>query len=365
MRLAIVGCGDVGRNLALVAKLNRRIQIVGCADTDPDRARRCASRGTKLFTDYREMLEELRPDALYIGLPHDLHLEAVRLAASLGIDILSEKPVAERLQAGLEAVALAEEAGVRYAVNYQYRYNGACNRLIRLAQAGAFGRIHYLRCNVPWHREEGYFESASWHASKARAGGGTLLTQASHALDVALCAAAYGEVSSSATVGSRWRASGVTRRMRFKQAEVEDFAAATVELGEGPVIQLTSSMVSAVEGSITIELYGERANAVCRTAPVGRLRVARTKGAPAVARGAPNGAGLPALDVRGPHPFARSVEGFRRWADGGPAHLCPAREALPVLAVVEAIYKSAESGKVEEVEGWHRSAEREAARRTE
>ncbi len=365
MRLAIVGCGDIGRSLSLVAKLNRRIQIVGCADTELDRARRCASRGTKLFRDYREMAEELRPDALYVALPHDLHLDAIRLAASLGIDVLSEKPVAEGLQSGLEAVALAEEAGVKLAVNYQYRYNGACNRLIRLAQSGAFGRIHYLRCNVPWHREASYFESASWHASKARSGGGTLLTQASHALDVALCAAAYGQVSSASKMERGWRASGVIRRMRFKQAEVEDFAAATVELEGGPVIQLTSSMVSAVERSVTIELYGERANAVCRTAPVGRLRISRRKGTAASASVGPPESRFPALDVHGLHPFARSVEGFRRWVDGGPSHLCPGREALPVLAVVEAIYRSAESGKVEEVGGWYRGAEREAARRVE
>lgn len=365
MRLAVVGCGDIGRNLSLVAKLNRRIRIVGCADTDLDRARRCAARGTRLFTDYREMLEELRPDALYIGLPHDLHLEAVRTASSLGIDILSEKPVAEGLQPGLEAVALAEGAGVKYAVNYQYRYNGACNRLIRLAQSGVFGRIYSLRCNVPWHREEGYFESASWHASKARSGGGTLLTQASHALDVALCAAAYGEVCSAERTERRWRASGAVRRMRFERAEVEDFAAATVELEGGPVIQLTSSMVSAVERSVTIELYGERANAICWTAPIGRLRVSRSKASPACDTLDSGSVAFRRLDARGLHPFARSVEGFRRWVDGGPPHLCPGREALPVLAVVEAIYRSAESGKLEMVAGWHRGAEREAARRAE
>jgi predicted dehydrogenase len=358
MRLAVVGCGDVGSYLARFARLNPRVELVGCADRDIERARRCAGRSTKVYVDYRLMLSELRPDALYVALPHDLHLEAVEAAAEHGIHVLSEKPVAQGMEPALRSVRAAEAAGVKLAINYQYRYNYACNRLIRLAGSGAFGRVHYLRCNIPWHREDSYFQSAAWHGSRARSGGGTLLTQASHAIDIALCASVYREVREGGTERPSWRASGAIRRFRFQGVEVEDFCAATIELGAGPVIQVTSSMAAAVEEAMTIELYAELATVTCTTSPVGRIRIRRSKQGRALVPEARRGqdAAFPKVGPWGIHPIARSLEAFRRWVVEGVPHLCPAREALPVLSVVEAIYRSAESGKAEPVQEWSGAA---------
>ncbi|HUX20958.1 MAG TPA: Gfo/Idh/MocA family oxidoreductase [Spirochaetia bacterium] len=351
MRLAVVGCGDVGSYVARFARLNPRIELIGCADRDIERARRCAGRSTKVYADYRLMLSELRPDALYVALPHDLHLEAVEAAAEHGAHVLSEKPVAQGLEPALRAV---KAAGVKLAINYQYRYNYACNRLIRLAGSGAYGRVYYLRCNIPWHREDSYFQAAAWHGSRVRSGGGTLLTQASHAIDVALCASSYREVHAGITERQSWRASGAIRRLRFQGVDVEDFAAATIELGTGPVIQVTSSMAAAVEAPMTIELYAERATLTCTTAPVGRIRIRRTKQGRDIMPEPPDGraASFSRVGPWGIHPIARSLEAFRKWVVEDVPHLCPAREALPVLAVVDAIYRSAESGGIETVQDW-------------
>ena len=103
-------------------------------------------------------------------------------------------------------MAYAAEQDIKLGVNYQYRYDGGCYRLARAVQAGAIGRVVYARINVPWHRDRSYFEGATWHQFLAQAGGGTLLTQASHLVDIALWSIGSPPVS----------ASGYTARQVFK-----------------------------------------------------------------------------------------------------------------------------------------------------
>lgn len=382
MRLAVVGCGDIGSTLAFFARLNPRIALVACADVDLGRARRSAGHRSKCYADYEKMLDEERPEALYAAVPTDQHAEVVAAAAQRGIHVLCEKPIATSAAAALEAIRAAESAGVRFAVNLQYRYYRTCNRLVRLSRTGGLGRILYVRCNVPWHRERSYFEDSPWHRSIDRSGGGTLLTQASHILDIALLACGalgMGAGSGADTEGKAgpqtgnplyWRVFGLTRNLRFRTIEIEDFAAVTLELGDGPVVQVTSSMAAAVERPASIEVYGERATAVCTVGDLhSRLRVRHAKAeragcaaenAPQALLGSSGACGseerIPRIGAPGIHPIARSLEGFRRWVEEGRPHLSPARSAVASVAVIEAAYRSSRSGRPEIVADWRSAA---------
>ena len=330
LRLAVVGCGDVAGYTAGFARLNRGIRLAACCDRDASQAERFARshRIPHWFADFDELLAAEGFDALYLAVPHDLHLPMARAGLERGFAVLLEKPLAATLAEGIELARLAELPGARLAVNYQYRYDTGCFALAAAARQGALGKICYARCNIPWRRELDYFtRSAGWHASAVRAGGGTLLTQGSHFLDVLLWACASRPL----------RAQGLTRRMVFHEVEVEDLAMGTVELESGALLQMCSSMVANPEQPATLEVYGELGSAFYRAGLLPRTEFRGVK---------PRRAAPPA---RGVHALARSLEAFRVFAQGGVPHLATAAESLTTLAAVEALYRAAGSGQWEDV----------------
>ncbi len=324
MNLGIVGCGDIAGYTAFFARLNRRIAMTACCDVSKQRADSFARRhGIKhVFTDYAGMLANARLDAVYLAVPHNLHFEMIKRAIEAGKHVLVEKPVTRTYAEGIEIVKTAQKASLKLAVNYQYRYDAACYRLARAVQSGQIGDVRYGRINIPWHREHKYFEGSLWHKTIAQAGGGTLITQGSHFMDTALWACGSRPVS----------AVGVTARRVFQDVEVEDLAMGIVELGNGALIEICSSMASASEQAVSIEIYGSKATAVYTNQPWPRVRFIGGR------------AKTNDLPIFGFHALQRSIEGFRRWVNGGEPHLATGRESLPVLAAVEAIYRSAQSG---------------------
>ncbi len=340
IRLAIAGCGDIAAYTAGFATLSRGYRLVACCDPVPGRAAQFSRRFRipQAYAGIDEMLAAGRPDALYLAVPHHLHRPLALQAIAAGIPTLVEKPLAATLAEGQEIVRAARAAGVKVGVNYQYRYDAGCYALARAAQAGSLGEIRYARCNLPWHREAKYFANSPWHAQLSTAGGGTLITQGSHILDVALWA-----------LGGRPRAAlGATGRRVFRDVEVEDLAMGIVEMADGALVEICSSMVSHARQNLSIEVYGSRGTAIYSNLPWPGVRFRGVR----VARQLPPG--------RGVHALQRSLDGFRAWiaddssADGRPSaewrpYLTPADEALPVLAAVDAIYRSSRTGQREEL----------------
>ncbi|MCX6032505.1 MAG: Gfo/Idh/MocA family oxidoreductase [Chloroflexi bacterium] len=338
--LAIVGCGDVARYTAWFARLNRGIRLAACCDSVPERAAQFARRFRipQVFSDYGQLLAALvsgrsqqpaqaTAAAVYLAVPHHLHAPMVERAIRADIPALVEKPLTRTLAEGQEIVAAAQARGVKVGVNYQYRYDAGCYALARAVQAGALGEIRYARCNLPWHRDDRYFAGAGWHAHLVTAGGGTLLTQGSHLLDVVLWALGGRPVT----------AMGYTARRAFGQVEVEDLAQGIIEMADGALVEVCSSMVAHAEQAASIEVYGARGTAIYSNRPWPHVQFLGVR----PAREAPPGGRI--------HALQRSLEGFRAWIVEGRSYLTPAAEALPVLAAVDAIYRSSRTGRREAV----------------
>jgi UDP-N-acetyl-2-amino-2-deoxyglucuronate dehydrogenase len=332
-RLAVVGCGEIARYVAFLARLNRRIRLVACCGRTQADAERFAARFRipRACADYGAMLEREALDAVYLAVPHDLHFDMVGAAVKAGLPVLVEKPITRTLEDGQRIVRLAREAQAKVGVNYQYRYDAGCYALAMAARQGALGKLHYGRCNVPWHREPDYFEQGPWRGQLARAGGGTLITQGSHALDVLLWA-----------LGSPPRAAvGWTAQRTFTQVGVEDLALGVVELENGALAQITSSMIATPEQAVTVEVYGDEGTALYRSHPFPHVRFLGKRRGPRVPKAR--------TPVWGLHALQRSLEAFRAWVVEGRPYLTPVEEALPVLAAISAIYRSARSGQREPV----------------
>ena len=327
LNLAIVGCGDIAGFTALVSRLVPQVTLSACCDVNAERAGAFAKRHriAQVFTEYNELLAKAFADAVYLAVPHHLHYEMILSAVEAGKPVFVEKPVTRTLS---EAKNLVEEIGhAKVGVNYQYRYDSGCYALARTVQAGALGRVISVRINIPWSRKRSYFDGAAWHKSIAQAGGGTLITQGSHFLDVVLWALGEEPVS----------AMGYTATPMF-DVEVETLVHGIVETSGGTLISITSSMVAATEQAVTIEVYGEKGTATYRDLPFPLVKFTGVN----VRRERPPEWGV--------HALQRSLAGFVKWVLHDKPFLIPAASAVPVLAAVDAIYRSAKSGQRLEVE---------------
>jgi len=333
LALGFVGCGGIASAIARLLRLNPGIRIAACMSPVPGEAEAFARkfRVPRAHVDLTGLLDDPDVKAWYVASPHDAHAPQLREAIARGIPVLCEKPLATTLEDGIDVCERARAAGVKVAVNYQYRYERGCRELVDAARAGEFGEILFGSCTIPWHREAGYF-AGTWRASRERSGGGTLITQGSHSLDILLAAAG----------GRAARAWGSTARRRFADIEVEDLAVGCVETDTGCLLSVTSSAAVTPEQPAAIVVYGSRATAHWTASSPAKLRVLGTRTRVERPRGSA-ASGTP--PVRGVHAAARSVEAFRRWVmlDEEPLHA--AASTLPVLAVVTTIYASACEGR--------------------
>ena len=326
LALAVVGCGDIAGFMALVSRLVPEVRLCACCDVNPERAQAFARRYhiRQVFSNYAELLDARIADAVYLAVPHSLHFEMIRSAIAAGLPVLVEKPLTRTLEEGLRILEAVKSAKV--GINYQYRYDVGCYALARAVQKGELGKISSICINVPWHREQSYFDQAAWHKTIAQAGGGTLITQGSHFLDIALWA--LGEKPISTT--------GYTAKAGFN-VEVETLAHGIVETEGGTLISIVSSMVAAHEGAVTVAIYGDRATGIYKNMPWPHV-------------------GFQGRNLRKEHPrewgvlaLQRSLSGFVHWVLAEKPFLIPAVSALPVLAAVDGIYRSAQTGVREKI----------------
>ena len=327
LNLAIVGCGDIAGFTALVSRLVPQVRLSACCDINVERAQVFAERHriSRVFTDYNELLEKAQADAVYLAVPHHLHYEMILRAVKANKPVIVEKPVTRTLEEGKK---LVEAIGnTKVGVNYQYRYDSGCYALAQAVQSGALGKIHSIRINIPWHRRQSYFDGAAWHKTITHSGGGTLITQGSHFLDVALWALDEKPVS----------AMGYAKTPLF-DVEVDTLTHGIVETEGGTLISVVSSMVAATEQKVTIEAYGERGTAMYADRPRPYVKFIGTK----VRKERPPEWGV--------HALQRSLAGFVNWILNDKPFLTPAASTISVLAAVDGIYRSARTGQRQRTE---------------
>lgn len=177
MRIAIVGLGVIGKLHAELAQAHAK--LVAVCDTDERRLEPYS--GVKGYTDYIRMLEEVKPDVVHICTPHYLHSEMAIAALRRHINVLCEKPLCIRAE-DVDAVLEAERnSRAQLGVCLQNRY----------LPVNKFAKA-YLQENLPisafgymvWHRDKTYYESAPWRGKRDGEGGGVLINQALHTLDL-------------------------------------------------------------------------------------------------------------------------------------------------------------------------------------
>ena len=183
LRVAVVGCGAISGN-HIRAIQSAEQQICALCDIETAQAQKRADQfglaDVPIYNDYQTMLAQEHPDVVHICTPHDLHAPMILQALERNIHVLCEKPLCitlDQLRAVCEA---SERSSAQVGVCHQNRYEPRMLHLKKLAEDGikaGFG-------SVVWNRDAAYYRSGAWRGTAEREGGGVLINQALHTLDL-------------------------------------------------------------------------------------------------------------------------------------------------------------------------------------
>ena len=161
-------------------------KFTACCDKILDRAKKLADKyGAQAFDSYEAMVECKDVDIVTIATPSGLHMEPTIAAARAGKHVLCEKPLEITLERIDAMIAAHEKAGTRLGGIFPYRFNNLMLPLRDAIQSGRFGTITYAGVYVPWWRTDEYYKD-SWHGTWKLDGGGALMNQSIHMIDM-LC----------------------------------------------------------------------------------------------------------------------------------------------------------------------------------
>jgi predicted dehydrogenase len=210
-----VGAGVLGMHRPALANT---ATVVGASDVNVTLGQKnAADLGCPFFADYNEMLTTTKPDVAVILAPHPFHAALAIDCLNAGAHVLVEKPMAVQLSEADAMIAAAEQNEKLLAVSFQQRFRPEVRLARELLRAGRLGKLLHVAMSINWFRTRAYFQSAKWRATWRGEGGGVLMNQGIHDLDV-LC---Y-------LLGSPQRLTAWTRT-NLHTIEVEDTVQAMLE----------------------------------------------------------------------------------------------------------------------------------------
>ncbi len=187
LRTVFIGCGASIYPLHEKAADPARFELAGMADIDPARGQaRAEAHGVPFFTSYRDLLAATEPDLAVIMTPHTSHPTAAIAALEHGAHVLVEKPMAIEVNAADRMIEVAAAANRLLAVNFQHRTRPEVRTAIDLLRCGAVGEVQHVSMVAVWPRSHKYFRMSPWRGTWNGEGGGVLLNQSPHNLDL-LC----------------------------------------------------------------------------------------------------------------------------------------------------------------------------------
>jgi UDP-N-acetyl-2-amino-2-deoxyglucuronate dehydrogenase len=249
LRYALIGCAGqiAATHIQAIAQLPD-VTFVGMADVALERGRaRADEAGCPFFADYGELLAETRPDVVVVCTPHPLHAPIVIAALRAGAHVLVEKPIAVEVAEADMMIDAAASTGRLLGVSFQHRFDPAVEAMRGFIERGDLGALIRVECVEPWFRTDAYYRSAGWRSTWRGEGGGVLLNQAIHTLDVLCYVIGLPEV----VVGRT--------KVASHAVECEDTAVAMLAYVEGAVGTLSVSTIEAGTPR-RLQLVGDRAS---------------------------------------------------------------------------------------------------------
>ena len=245
---ALLGCaGGIARTHIDALKKMPDANLVAMCDVNAAAGmQRAEESGARFFDDHREMLRTIKPDVAVIVTPHPFHPALAIDSFAAGAHVLTEKPIAISVGDADAMIDAADRSKRILAVNFQQRFRPSVERARAFIAGGELGELLRVLVVEPWDRTAAYYKSATWRGTWKGEGGGVLMNQAPHTLDL-LCHLA----------GQPTRVMGWTRTFKHAIA-VEDSAQAMFEFANGAMGVLQVNTVDA-GGAQRQEIIGDKA----------------------------------------------------------------------------------------------------------
>jgi UDP-N-acetyl-2-amino-2-deoxyglucuronate dehydrogenase len=334
LHVGILGGGNISETHARAASEAEGVRVAAVCGPNREKVARLGERyGGAVYERVEEFLGHNPLDAVLVGSPSGLHAEQGVAAARRGLHVLVEKPLDIKTERAVALVEECERAGVKLGVFFQDRVAEGVVRLKAMLDEGVLGRPMLAAGRVRWYRPPEYYAGSRWRGTWALDGGGALMNQGVHTVDLLLWL--LGDVR-------KVYARAATTLHRI---EVEDTVVATLEFASGALGTLEATTAAYPGYPRRVELTGTEGTAVLEGDRLAALDL-RTPAAEGVvtAEGSPNASATSAVvsDVSG---HRKILEDFVYAIEVGGRPVCDGREGMRSVELVEAVYESSRTGR--------------------
>ena len=336
----IVGCGMISRFHARAIAEVKGTKLVACFDQFPAAADKLAAEtGCRAYHQLDELLADPQVDIVTIGTPSGAHMEPALAAAKAGKHVIVEKPLEVTLKRCDRIIKTCDENGVKLGAIFPSRFHDSSRKVKQAIDAGRFGKLTVGDSFVKWYRTQQYYDSGAWRGTWALDGGGALMNQAIHSVD--LLTWLMGPVS---------EVQAYSATLAHERIEVEDTIVASLRFANGALGAIEATTAAYPGYLKRIEIHGSEGSALLEEEDLKAWDFAKkTRQDAAILeamqqkKSGGGGASDPAAIGHHGHAiqFRDFVEAIKK--DRAPA--VDGREGRRSVEIIVAIYKAAESGK--------------------
>lgn len=324
VKYAILGCGSISKTHIKALGQVEQAALYAVCDRDQERARAAAQgTGAAVYTDLEEMLQDQEVDAVIVLTASGMHADMGIRAAQAGKHVIVEKPIDISVEKARRLIDVCEARGVSLSCIFQHRYDADTVALARAVREGRLGTLHAGCCHTKWYRPQAYYDEVDWRGSRRYDGGGALMNQGIHQLD--LFQYLMGEVE---------EVFAYCARRAHERIDVEDLCMAALKFKSGALGMLEASTVAAPGFYTRIDINGSRGSVILQNNAVQEWKIEGEE---------------PYRSVETVLPHSLQLEEITESILAGRPSLVNGREALKALQIVEAVYRSAQTGRPEKV----------------
>lgn len=331
LAFGVIGVGVIGTShVARLVAPETAGRLVGVADLNPDAARAKAEQyNVTAFESVDDLLASPDIEAVVVAVPSGLHRDLTKQALAAGKHVLLEKPLEITLEAADDIIHTAREAGKTVSVVSQRRFAPANQYLKNMIDTGELGKITAAAIEVPLWRSQEYYDSAGWRGTWAMDGGGALMNQGVHLVDLALW-----------LLGDVEEVFAYTGLLAHERIEVEDTVTFTARMKSGALLTFMASTTAQGHPPIRVNVMGDQGTVVTVDEEV-------------VHYGGENGL-FPLDDIPRSDPdpglaselmFRDQLEDFVKAAKTGSEPYVTMEAARAAVALITAVYESGRTGK--------------------
>lgn len=335
----IIGCGMIAGFHSKAIGDIEGAEVVACFDTFPSSADRFAAENNcKAYHDLDEMLADDAVEIVTICTPSGAHLDPAIAAARAGKHIIVEKPLEITLDRCDAIISECEKAGVVVSAIFPSRFHESSRLMKEAIDAGRFGKLTIGDAYVKWFRTQEYYDSGKWRGTWALDGGGALMNQAIHSVDLLTW-----------LMGPVKEISARTTTLAHERIEVEDVALATLEFENG-ALGVIEATTAAFPGSLKrIEISGTEGTAILEEEDLKMWEFADPSDddqriQKEMAGRNQTGGGAADPSAIGHHGHTMQFADVLRAIDAGEKPAIDGYEGRRSVEIILAIYKAAETG---------------------